>query len=139
MFFDGITTPEMDLYTYLATNVLNTFTEIFGLRNHHVDVLVAVGGVIFAVAIVMNTLGLGLGLYTTLFKTVHGLEYFHDPRGVTAPGLSLFGMFLLLEEQLGGSANCLGLCKRMLNTLYLADKLWWLSMCKYWSLCVGLL
>ena len=23
-------------------------------------------------------------------------------------------------------------------TLYLADRLWWLSHCKYWSVCVGL-
>ena len=29
------------------------------------------------------------------------------------------------------------LCVRVLNTLYLAARLWWLSYCKYWSVWVG--
>ena len=31
------------------------------------------------------------------------------------------------------------LCVKILNTLYLTDRLWWLSQCKYWSVWVGFL
>ena len=70
--FDGNTTPEMGLYTYLATNVLNTFTETLCVGSHQMDVVVVDVG---AVAVVI-TPGLEFGLCTTLFEIVSGSESF---------------------------------------------------------------
>ena len=39
----------------------------------------------------------------------------------------------------GLAQTVLALCVRVLNTLYLTDKVWWLSQCKYLSVLVGFL
>ena len=43
----------MDLYTYLTTNVLNTFAETLGIGDHHMDVVVVVVGAVGVVAVVV--------------------------------------------------------------------------------------
>ena len=65
-FDDGITIPERNLYTYLATNVLNTFTETLGVGRHYMDTVVVVVGGVGAVSFVVITPGLEFGLCITL-------------------------------------------------------------------------
>ena len=70
----------MHLYTYLIANILNTFEETLGIRNHHVDVLVAVVGA----GVIANRPG--FGLCVTVFEVVTSLESTDHPHGVSAPG-----------------------------------------------------
>ena len=62
------------MYTIPSTTVnLNIFAENLGVGNHHMDVVVAVVGALSGVGI---TLGLRLGLCTTLFDILPGCESF---------------------------------------------------------------
>ena len=70
----------MDLYTYLFTNVLETFAEILGVRNHHVNVVVA------AIGAGVIALGPGLGHCVIVFEVVPSLKSVESPCVVFAPG-----------------------------------------------------
>ena len=71
--FDGVAFLKLDLNPYLTINVLETFVETLGIRNHHVDVavvvLVVVGitvpGTVFGICVVVLIVVLG-------FKSVEG-------------------------------------------------------------------
>ena len=64
---DGIASPKIHFYTYLIANVLNTFSETLGIRNHHVDVALIVGSAVIASMP-------GLGLCVAVFEAVPSLE-----------------------------------------------------------------
>ena len=51
--FDGISSSEMDLDTYLTTKISDTFTETLSTGNHHMNVVVV--GVIGAGVITPGT------------------------------------------------------------------------------------
>ena len=57
----------MDLDPYLTTNVLETFTEILGIRNNHVDVSVVVLAVVGVGVMVPEQLWACVLLYLWLF------------------------------------------------------------------------
>ena len=69
----------MDLYTYITTNVLDTFTETLGIRYHHVDVIVV--GVVGAGVTIP-----GSGLYVAVFMVVLSFMSVEGPGIVFAPG-----------------------------------------------------
>ena len=70
-----------------------------------------------------------LDLCNAVFKVVPSLEPIESPYGVFAPRYRLSNMFVYLMKQLGVAKAVLALCGKMLNTLYLANKLWRLSHC----------
>ena len=59
-------------------------------------------------------------------------------QGVIALPYCIPKMSRFLPEKLWGSANTFALCMSVPMTLYLAERLWWLSQWKYWSVWVGL-
>ena len=54
----------MDLYTFLTTDVLNTFAETPGIEIHHMNVVIVVASVVCTVAVAP---GPGFGLCVALF------------------------------------------------------------------------
>ena len=105
----------MHQYTYLIANVLNTLTETLGIRNYHVDVVVAVvgAGVIaprpqLSLCIAVFVAFLVLSLLDTHVGCLHMDK--------------AFLMCSSSKSRLGEEQTVLVLCVRVLNTLYLADK-----------------
>ena len=73
----------MSLYTYLTTNVIDTFAEMLGIRNHHVDVIV---DVVDGVGADVVSTGPGFILCITGFEAVPGHESIQSPLGGSATG-----------------------------------------------------
>ena len=69
----------MDQDTYLAMNVLDTFTETLGIMSYDVDVIVVIG---FSV----TTPGTGMGMCIAIFMIIPGFKSIEGPCGVFAPG-----------------------------------------------------
>ena len=61
----------MDLFTYLTTDIPDSFTETLSIGNHHVDIVVAVVSVMGAVVVAPE---LVLGLYIAIFEVVASLK-----------------------------------------------------------------
>ena len=79
--FDGSASPEMDLDTYLTTNVLDTFAETLDIRKHHTDAVVVV-----SVGAGVTISGTEEGLWVTVFMVVPIFKSVKGPGGVFAPG-----------------------------------------------------
>ena len=60
------------------------------------------------------------------------MGYVHLGRAIPMSSSSLCSSWGLAQ-------TVLALCVKVLNTLCLGEKLWWLSQCKYCLLCVGFL
>ena len=78
--FDGDDTFEVDLDTYLTTNILDTFTETLSIRYHHMDVTV------FVADAGITAPGTGVGLCVAVSRAVLGFESGDGPCGLFAPG-----------------------------------------------------
>ena len=85
---------------------------------------------------------------TLVVNPINGLTgrlvepFFHlvqSPLGIFALGESFPEVFFFLFEQLSITAHGLALWERVFITLNLAERLWWLSHCRYWSVWVGFL
>ena len=68
----------MDMDSYLTTNILDTFTEILGIRNNHMDVVVVVVSV---VGVGFTTPGTEVSLCLAVFMAIPGLSLLSDHMG----------------------------------------------------------
>ena len=90
---DAISCLEMDLDTYLTSNVLDIFTETLDIKYHHVDVFVVLVGIVGAS---VNLPGTRVGLCIAVLLVFPCFKSFEDPCGVCAPRKSHTYEFLFL-------------------------------------------
>ena len=124
---DGAATFEVSLDTIPSTDA---FTKTLCVRCDYVT-------------LTLNLSGGSRGTVSTLaVNPINGLtgrpvepflHFVQSPLGVLALGESHPEVFFFLFEQLRIAAHSLGLWERVLITLNLAERLWWLLHCKYWS------
>ena len=117
----------------LPLNLLDTFTEAFGIRYHYVNIIVVVVG-----AGITNP-GTGMGLCVAAFMVVLGFNLFRAHVGYLHLNRASLICSSFVCSSWGLTQIVLASCVRVLSTLYVADKLWWLSQCKYLSVWIGFL
>ena len=134
--FDGTGTFEVSLDAIPTTDLFDTFTKTLCVGNDYVP-------------LTLNFFGGRRGTVSTLVvNPINGLSgrpvksFLHliqIPLGIFAFSESFPEVFFFLFEQLRITAHSLALWERVLITLNLAERLWWLSHCRYWSVWVGFL
>ena len=127
----------MSLDTIPTTDLFDTFTKTLCVRYDYVS-------------LTLNFSGGSRGTIGTLVvNPINGLTgrpvepFLHlvqSPFGIFVLGESFPEVFFVLFEQLRITAHSVGpMGERVLITLNLAERLWWLSHCRYWSVWVGLI
>ena len=122
---------KVHLYPMFASWLLDVVTQPFGIRNHHVWILVVVSVVSrFVGASSVVVLGWAWVLIFILLRVHAG--YLHFVRALNGCCSSCCNSWGL--EHVVFALWC-----RVPTTLYLDDIVWWLSHCKYKSVWVGFL
>ena len=134
--FDGAATFEVSLDTIPTRDLFDTFTKAMCVGYD-------------CMTLILNFSGGSSGTVSTLVvNPINGLtgrpvepflHHVQSPLGIFALGESFPEVFFFLFEQLRITAHSFGLWERVLITLNLAGRLWWLSHCRHWSVWVGFL
>ena len=120
---DGIGPFEVHFNVMSSADVLAGFTQSLHIGHHYVW-LVVIGGTVCLFFLFWFL------FICSLFKAHAG--YLQLLRALLMWSSSSFSSWWL--EQ-----TVLALCLKVLMTLYLADRWWWMSHCRYKSICVGFL
>ena len=131
--FDGAATYEVSLDTIPTTDLFDTFTKTLCLGYDYVALILnfSCGSRGTSGTLVVNPIN---GLTGRPVKPF--LHLVQSPLGIFALSESFPKVFLFLSEQLRITAHSFS---PMFITLNLAERLWWLSHCRYWSLWVSFL
>ena len=135
--FDSAITSEVGLYTIPPTDLFKAFAETLGVWYD-------------SMTLDFNFIGNRLGTCSALAVSPiidltgkPGKSFLHlvqSPFWVFTIGKCFPEMLHFFLEKLRIATNSVGpLCESTLITLCLAERWWWLSHCKYWSVCVGFL
>ena len=134
--FDGAATFEVSLDTIPTTDLFDTFTKILCVGYDYVT-------------LTLNFSGGSRGTIGTLaINPINGLTgrpvapFLHlvqGSLGIFALSESFPEVFFSCLSNSGLLHTVLALWERVLITLNLAERLWWLSHCRYWSVWVGFL
>ena len=127
---DGTAFFEIHFNTMFPADVLVAFTHAFNMGNHYVGLVVLEACVVPSVNEILVASLFFFCLILALFKAHTG--YVHLSSACLRWPSSSLSYWLL--EQID-----FGLCLRVLMTLNLAARWWWLSHCKYKSVCVDFL
>ena len=134
--FDGAATFEVSLDTISTTDLFDTFTKtLCGGYDYVILTLNFFGGSRGTIStLVVNPINCLTGRPVESFSTLPKahLGYLHWVRAFLVCSFSCLSNSGLLH-------TVLALWERVLITLNLAERLWWLSHCRYWSVWVGFL
>ena len=127
---DGVATFEVSLDPIPTTDLFDTFTKTLCVRYDYVTLALNFsGGSMGTVStLVVNPSMVSLEGLLSLFSTLSKahLAYLHLVRAFLRCSFSCLSNSELLH-------TVWALWERVLMTLNLAERLWWLSHCKYWS------
>ena len=130
--FDGSATFEMSLDAIPTTDLFDTFTKTLCVGYDNVTLVLhfMVSRLGIVVAPIINLPGRPVESFLHLVQS---------PLRVFAVGESLPEVLLFFWSNSGLLHTVEALWERVWITLNLAERWWWLSHCKYWSICVGFL
>ena len=134
--FDGVATFEVHLDTIPTTDLFDTFTKTLCVGYNYMTLTLnffsGSRGTIGTLVVNPSMASLEdlLSLFSTLSKA--HLGYLHWVRAFLRCSFSCLSNTGLLH-------TVLALWERVLITLNLAERLWWLSHCRYWSAWIGFL
>ena len=128
----GSATFEVGLDAISTTDLFDTFTKTLCVRYDNVTLVwnFIVGRLGIVGAPILNLAGRPVESFLHLVQS---------PFGIFALGESLPEVIVFLLEQLRIAATMEALWESVWITLNLAERWWWLSHCRYWSVCVGFL
>ena len=133
---DGATTFDMGLNATSITDLLNSFTKTLCVGYDNVTLSFDFTG---------DSLGTCGALVIKPINSLTGgpvksfLHLVQSPFRIFAFSESLPKVVHFLLEELRPANNILALWERVLMALNFAERWWWLSHCRYWSVCVGFL
>ena len=127
---DGASTFEVSLDSIPSTDLFDTFTKTLCVGYDYVTLTLNFSGGSRGIVgtLVTNPIN---GLTGGLVKPF--LYFVQSPLGIFTFSESLPEMFLYCLSNSGLLHTVWALWERVLMTLNLAERLWWLSHCKYWS------